>query len=57
MTRPPKLNPDGTRSHASRDQAPSRLDAGTACEDCGKWLPGERRVCGRCYVKRDEVRR
>lgn len=26
------------------------------CEDCGKWLPGQRRVCGRCYVKRDQAR-
>lgn len=31
---------------------PSRLDAGSSCEDCGKWLPGERRLCGQCFIKR-----
>lgn len=39
------------------DREPSRLDVGTLCDDCGKWLPGERHVCGRCYVKRNAARR
>jgi hypothetical protein len=30
---------------------PSRLDVGTGCRECGKWLPGERSLCGACYVK------
>lgn len=31
---------------------PSRLDAGGGCQTCGKWVPGERRYCGRCMAKR-----
>lgn len=27
------------------------------CVDCGKWLPGERTVCGWCYVQRNASRR
>lgn len=34
---------------------PSRLDAGSNCQDCGKWLPGERRLCGRCLNRRGNV--
>lgn len=29
---------------------PARLDAGSSCRECGKWLPGERSLCGRCSV-------
>ena len=29
----------------------SRLDAGSLCQECGKWLPGERRMCGKCFVR------
>lgn len=29
---------------------PSRLDVGSNCVECGKWLPGERSLCGRCYA-------
>lgn len=28
----------------------SRLDVGSTCQGCGKWIPGERRLCGRCYA-------
>lgn len=24
------------------------LEAGSLCQDCRRWLPGERRLCGRC---------
>lgn len=36
---------------------PSRLEAGSECQDCGKWLPGERIVCGRCFNKRQAARK
>ena len=43
---PPKRN-----AWVPRDPAtPSRLDSGSNCEDCGKWLPGERRLCGQCSL-------
>lgn len=35
----------------------SRLEAGSECEDCGRWLPGERHVCGRCSNHRKANRR
>lgn len=28
----------------------SRLDGGSLCTSCGKWLPGERTLCGRCFA-------
>lgn len=31
---------------------PSRLDVGSNCRECGKWLPGERYLCGACYAKK-----
>lgn len=31
---------------------PSRLDVGSTCEECGKWIPGERRLCGACFATR-----
>lgn len=50
---PPVPKPPARASRPPRDpDEPSRLDAGSNCEDCGKWLPGERSVCGRCYVHR-----
>lgn len=35
----------------------SRLDNGSECEDCGRWLPGERRLCGRCSNHRAAKRK
>lgn len=44
----PQGRPRGEKRPPSE---PSRLDAGSACRECGKWLPGERSLCGACYVK------
>jgi hypothetical protein len=44
---PPKRNGWTRRPPAE----PSRLDVGSTCRECGKWLPGERSLCGACYVK------
>jgi hypothetical protein len=30
----------------------ARLDVGSSCLTCGKWIPGERSYCGRCMAKR-----
>lgn len=30
----------------------ARLDVGSHCLTCGKWIPGERSYCGRCLAKR-----
>ena len=48
---PPVVVPS-TRSGAERRPStePSRLDAGSECRECGRWLPGERSLCGRCSV-------
>lgn len=43
----------GAQSRTARpdeERPPSRLDAGSECRECGKWLPGERSLCGRCYA-------
>lgn len=29
----------------------SRLDGGSECRECGRWLPGERQLCGSCFVQ------
>ena len=47
---PPKRSPQQPKS------AP-RLDVGSTCRECGKWLPGERSLCGRCYVRAEAERR
>lgn len=49
QTRPARSAPRD-RSH------PSRLDVGSECIDCGKWLPGERSVCGACSLVRSKNR-
>lgn len=60
---PPVKLPQGatarTNPNQSRRQAgePARLDAGSTCEDCGRWLPGERRLCGRCTNARTSTRK
>lgn len=38
------------------DRGPARLDVGSECRECGKWLPGERSLCGRCYAIKDASR-
>lgn len=41
------------REPAEKPEKPApRLDVGSACKVCGKWLPGERSLCGRCSVTR-----
>lgn len=48
---PVNLQPLKTSGRARRDESePSRLDAGSECRSCGKWLPGERQLCGRCFA-------
>jgi hypothetical protein len=42
---------------ASEPRPPSRLEAGSECVDCGRWLPGERSLCGRCANRRAATRR
>jgi hypothetical protein len=44
--------PRGPGERAARDRGPSRLDAGSNCRECGKWIPGERSLCGACFAKR-----
>lgn len=53
MTKPDQPNlvlaPDAVV--AALDEADRQLEPLRpigACHDCGKWLPGERRLCGRC---------
>lgn len=41
-----------SKTQPRRRSEPSRLDAGSECRECGKWLPGERSLCGRCYATR-----
>lgn len=50
---PPERGGNG-RTAVEREREPSRLDAGSNCRECGKWLPGERILCGACYVKGDK---
>lgn len=50
----PKWRP-ATRARATaaprrEEGEPARLEAGSSCRECGKWLPGERSLCGRCSV-------
>lgn len=49
---PPVELPQRKRPARSKrpPREPSRLDAGSNCRECGKWLPGERQVCGACSV-------
>jgi hypothetical protein len=42
-----------TQPASSAVDGRSRLDAGSNCRECGKWLPGERSLCGRCYALGD----
>lgn len=49
--------PTEPRARASRKNEASRLDVGSKCEDCGRWLPGERYVCGKCSNARNAARR
>ena len=48
---PPAVGEAAQRVRRAR-QEPSRIDAGSICQGpgCGKWLPGERKLCGRCYA-------
>jgi len=47
----PRLSARSAQGRERRDESePSRLDAGSNCRECGKWLPGERILCGRCSV-------
>lgn len=49
----PRLTPGSGHARAKRDEyEPSRLEVGSHCRECGKWLPGERSLCGRCSVLR-----
>lgn len=43
--REPKTPP---KPRVAPPREPSRLDVGSSCTDCGRWLPGERSLCGRC---------
>lgn len=52
----PVRDPANTPERYKRPPGESRLDVGSECRDCGKWLPGERILCGRCYVRRDASR-
>lgn len=53
---PERMHPvsaGGTSAPPKRpDSEPSRLDVGSHCRECGKWLPGERSLCGRCSVRK-----
>lgn len=57
-TRTPDVEPVVTEAVAPPEREPgepSRLDVGSHCQDCGKWLPGERKLCGQCLIKRGNV--
>lgn len=47
----------GRNSQPRGPKEPSRLDAGSHCRECGRWLPGERSLCGTCYATREYVPR
>lgn len=47
---PPPPAPSSGRRTKNDPKPPSRLDVGSTCQSCGKWLPGERRLCGRCQI-------
>lgn len=49
ITAPPISLPAPVKARDGR----SRLDGGSNCRECGKWLPGERSLCGRCYALGD----
>lgn len=53
--RKPRTATGKPRDKATKD--PSRLEAGSRCRECDKWLPGERSLCGRCAVAADQDRR
>lgn len=48
---PLEPRPPSRASQPKAERGPARLDAGSECRECGKWLPGERSLCGRCYVR------
>jgi hypothetical protein len=37
------------------ERPPSRLDVGSLCETCEKWIPGERSFCGQCLRQRHRL--
>lgn len=47
---PPERYGDPRKAQPRAEGEPSRLDVGSSCRECGKWLPGERSLCGRCYA-------
>lgn len=48
---PLQNRPPRSKSEKRPAGEPSRLDVGSECRECGKWLPGERSLCGRCYAR------
>lgn len=52
----PRPREPRTQPAAPEPEELSRLDGGSSCVDCGRWLPGERSVCGRCWVHRNANR-
>ena len=50
---PPQSRERMTATQRERERESSRLDAGSECQDCGRWLPGERMVCGKCQRARN----
>lgn len=53
---PPTRGYSGTTIADRADPETPRLLAGSRCADCGKWLPGERSLCGRCGARRERER-
>lgn len=48
---PPVVAPPVTLPPIRAAERVTRLDAGSKCRECGKWLPGERSLCGRCAIR------
>ena len=54
---PPQRGGDGPRPRTPVEREPTRLDVGSNCRECGRWLPGEREYCGKCANAREAARR
>lgn len=54
---PVNIRKRGRPSPKRSEGTPARLDVGSNCRECGKWLPGERSICGACYVRSESTRK
>lgn len=53
---PDVVVPPPPREGRENRSDPSRLDVGSHCRECNRWLPGERSLCGRCSILQGRAR-